>query len=167
MLDLHTIEISVKPPVSLRKANAEDLAFIIEVSHSEMDKIVPHGWNWKSWFEDVEKAIINNRHRVFVIETSKISIGYLWLNEEINSLWITAIVLQTDYQRIKIGQKIMNYLIKESYKEGKNSIELGVQRNNHAALQFYSKLGFLQFDHLKSANTDLFRLKLKSVENKN
>lgn len=162
MLDLHTIEISVDPPVSLRKANVEDLTFIKDVSHSEMDTIVPQGWNWESWFEDVEKAIFSNRHRVFVIETSKFSIGYLWLNEEINSLWITAIVLQTKYQRLRIGQNVMNYLIKESYKEGKDSIELGVQRNNYAALQFYSKLGFLQFDHLKSANTDLVRLKLKT-----
>ncbi len=162
MLDLHTIVISVDPPVSLRKANTEDLKFIEKVSHSEMGSIVPQGWNWESWFEDVEKAIISNRHRVFVIETSKIPIGYLWLNEEINSLWITAIVLQTKYQRLRIGQNVMNYLIKESYKEGKDSIELGVQRNNSAALQFYSKLGFLQFDFLKSANTDLFRLKLKT-----
>ena len=162
MLNLHTIEVSVDPPLFLRKANVKDLTFIKKVSHSEMDTIVPQPWNWESWFDDVGKAIINNRHKVFVIEISKKCVGYLWMNEEINSLWITAIVLQTKYQRLKIGQKIMKYLIMESYKQGKDSIELGVQRNNYAALQFYSKLGFEQFDTLKSANTDLVRLKLQT-----
>ena len=82
------------------------------------------------------------------------------MNEEINALWITAIVLQAKYQRQNIGTIIMNYLIEETSKEGKEFIELGVQRNNQIALDFYSKLGFVQFDTIKSANTDLFRLKV-------
>ncbi|MFX0051315.1 MAG: GNAT family N-acetyltransferase, partial [Candidatus Hermodarchaeota archaeon] len=91
-----------------------------------------------------------------------IPIGYLWLNEEENSLWITAIVLKSEYQRHRIGQNIMEFLIVQSQKKGKNYIELGVQRNNRAALQFYSKLGFEQFDFFKSVNTAILRLRLQS-----
>ena len=107
---------------------------------------------------------MGNHHKIFVIEIQKALGGYLWVNTEINALWITAIVLETKYQRQSVGTKIMKYLIEETYKEGKEFIELGVQHNNKAALKFYSKLGFVQFDHLKSANTDLFRLKVnKSI----
>ena len=61
----------------------------------------------------------------------------------------------------------MNYLIEETHKGGKEFIELGVQHNNRTALKFYSKLGFVQFDHIKSANTDLFRLKVDRLTKTN
>ena len=104
------------------------------------------------------KRLIHNELTSSFIQ--KASAGYLWINEEVNSLWITAIVLQAKYQRRNIGLKVMNYLINESRKEGKEFIELGVQHNNKKALQFYYKLGFEQFDHVKAVNTDLIRLKL-------
>lgn len=160
MLNLHTIEISVDPSIALRRANNPDFEFIEEISRAEMDKIVPRTWNWESWLKDIEKLLMSHNHKIFIIEVKKASSGYLWLNEEVNSLWITAIVLQTGYQRRKIGQKIMHYLIKESHKEGKEFIELGVQHNNKKALRFYFKFGFEKFDFIRSANTDLIRLKL-------
>lgn len=160
MLNLSTIEISVDPPITLRRASNPDFKFIKEVSRAEMGKIVPRSWNWKSWFKDIESQILGNNHKIFVIEVQNTSSGYLWLNEEVNSLWITAIVLQIKHQRRKIGQKIMHFLITESHKEGKEFIELGVQQNNKKALLFYSKLGFEKFDYVRHANTDLIRLKL-------
>ncbi|UCE14386.1 MAG: GNAT family N-acetyltransferase [Candidatus Heimdallarchaeota archaeon] len=164
MLDFHNKSISSNPPINLVKARFSDFKFLEEVSHLEMDHVVSQSWNWRSWFEDLKKAIIGNLyyHKVFIIEVEQGCVGYLWLNEEKNSLWVTAIVLQAEFQRRGIGQQIMNFLIEESRKEGKENIELGVQNNNIAALSFYSNLGFKKFDYVKSANTDLFRLKLSS-----
>ncbi|MHA2243564.1 MAG: GNAT family N-acetyltransferase [Candidatus Hodarchaeales archaeon] len=158
MLELDILNLSFHPLVILRRANFFDLEFIQEVSHAEMDNIYPG--NWKSWFKDIEMYILSNHNRIFVVEVQKTPAGYLWINEEENSLWITAIVLQEEYQRRNIGQKIMHYLIKESRNEGKEFIELGVQHNNENALRFYFKLGFEKFDHIRYANTDLIRLKL-------
>ena len=161
MIDLPIINLSIDPLVILRRAKFFDLDFIREVSHAEMDSIYPG--NWESWFEDIKMFIAetpDHNHKIFVIEVQRNSVGYLWFNEEVNSLWITAIVLQLEHQRRNIGQRVLNYLIDESRKEGKEYIELGVQHNNKNALQFYYKLGFEQFDHVKSVNTDLIRLKL-------
>ncbi|MFX0124862.1 MAG: GNAT family N-acetyltransferase [Candidatus Hodarchaeota archaeon] len=162
MLELPIINLSITPVVILRRAQYSDLKFIKEISHAEMDKIVPQHWNWESWFFDITKYLEGNDHKIYIIEVQErgISAGYLWVNEELNALWITAIVLQAKYQRQSIGTKIMKYLIEETYKGGKEFIELGVQHNNRIALKFYSKLGFAQFDHIQSANTDLFRLKV-------
>ncbi|MFX0207966.1 MAG: hypothetical protein ACFFDT_18415, partial [Candidatus Hodarchaeota archaeon] len=90
-----TIQISINPPVTLQKATISDLEFIKKVSHSEMDSIVPSIWNWKSWFDDLERDLNSNSPKVFHINFQNIPIGYLWLNEEENSLWITAIVLKS------------------------------------------------------------------------
>lgn len=161
MLDLRIIKISLNPLILLRRAQISDFEYIVKISHAEMDNIVPQSWNWESWLRDIENHIMNNHHKIFVIEVQNNSVGYLWLNEEKNSLWITAIVLQTEYQRHTIGQNIMDYLIDESRKERKEFIELGVQHNNTKALRFYSKMGFERFDHVKSVNTDLLRLRFQ------
>ncbi|MFX1516830.1 MAG: GNAT family N-acetyltransferase [Promethearchaeota archaeon] len=164
MLELPRINISFHPLVILRKALPSDLEFIKEISHVEMGEVVPRMWSWESWFSDMAKFLRGNNHKIFVIEVQDTSGGYLWVNEEINALWITAIVLQARYQRQNIGTKIMNYLIEETYKGGKEFIELGVQRNNQIAIDFYSKIGFVPFDCIKSANTDLFRLKVNKID---
>jgi ribosomal protein S18 acetylase RimI-like enzyme len=163
MLELARIDLSFDPLVILRQATLSDFEFIKKISHAEMDSVVPRFWNWESWFSDIKKHIQGNSHKIFIVEVNKSLGGYLWVNEEFNTLWITAIVLQEKYQRQSIGTKIMRYLIRETYKGGKEFIELGVQRNNISALNFYSKLGFVQFDYVKSANTDLFRLNIKRI----
>ncbi|MHA2225506.1 MAG: GNAT family N-acetyltransferase [Candidatus Hodarchaeales archaeon] len=162
MFGFQRISISLDPPIFLRQAIISDLDFIKDVSHSEMDKIVPNFWSWRSWFDDLENDIMKNSKKVFVIQVNEESGGFLWVNEERNSLWITAIVLKEKFQRRRIGRKMMEFLIEESRKEGKEYVELGVQHNNPQALKFYSKFGFKQFDYLRTANTDLIRLQVKN-----
>lgn len=165
MLELPMVNLSFEPLVILRQATSSDFEYIEKISHAEMDKVVPQFWNWESWFSDIKRYLQGSGHKIYIVEVNESSGGYLWVNEETNALWITAIVLQDQYQRQSIGTKIMNYLIEETYKGGKEFIELGVQRNNRIALKFYSKLGFIQFDQIKSANTDLFRLNVKKNQN--
>ena len=111
MLELSVINLSSNPLVILKRAKLSDLEFIKEISYAEMDEVVPQYWNWESWFSDITKYLMGNHHKIFVIEVQKASGGYLWVNTEINALWITAIVLETKYQRQSIGTKIMNYLM--------------------------------------------------------
>ncbi len=164
MLNFLSRQISSNPPVILRRAHKDDFHFINEISYSEMNEIVSTTWNWESWFNDVEEAAKGAFHKVFIIEVQEISAGYLWLNVELGgNLWITAIVIQAEWQRRNIGEKIMLFLIEECRRNKLKSIELGVQNNNERAIKFYSKLGFKQFDHLKEANTDLLRLDLYEI----
>lgn len=159
------IILSTNPHLQLKKASQQDLEFINGLSYSEMDSIVNIAWRgrfrWRSWFEDIKKAIESNFHMVYLIQEVNSNIGYLWMNEERTTLWITAIVLIPEFQRRKIGSKILLYLKEECVKNRMNSIELGVQQNNSRAIEFYLSMGFKKFDQIKSANTDLLRLELK------
>ena len=167
MFDFLSKQISSEPQIFLRRAQSDDFEFINEVQYSEMKDVLKKAWknkfSFKAWFYDVEEAAKGAFHKVFIVEVQKSSIGYLWLNREPQNLWITAIVLQTDWQRRGIGEKIMHYLIGECREEQLNAIELGVQHNNERALNFYKKIGFKQYDHLKEANTDLLRHEFKDI----
>jgi ribosomal protein S18 acetylase RimI-like enzyme len=167
MYDIDTILISENPEITLRRATSADMEFIEEVSFKEMQPIVVEAWqgkfNWSKWFADVAEAITNAYHRVLIVETASEGVGYLWLNEEPQLVWITAIVLKRDWQRQRIGGIIMQYLIQEALTHDKVAIELGVQHNNMPARRFYSKLGFKKFDHLRTANTVLVRLDLTEL----
>ncbi len=166
MLELPDIVLSQTPFIRLRKAKNEDLEFISSVGFAEMNEILEQAWNgkfnWNSWHMDVNEAINSPFHRVFVIEANVTPIGYLWCNEEENSLWITAIVIESSWQRKGIGRIIMKYLIKECLENEKEFIELGVQQNNYNANRFYSQMGFKSFYQLNNANISILRLKLNN-----
>jgi len=152
----------------MRLAKDEDLDYIREISYKEMNMVVMEAWggkfNWNSWFRDVNEAIHSSIHKVFIIVSKKDPIGYIWVNEEPKILWITAIMLESQWQKHGIGHLIMNYLISECKEAEKKAIELGVQRNNIKALKFYKKLGFETYDYLEYANTELVRLRLEVSE---
>jgi ribosomal protein S18 acetylase RimI-like enzyme len=148
----------------MKKGTNEDLEYIYDLEFKEMNEIITHAWqgrfNWENWRNDLAEAVNSKFQRVFVIQVQQMPVGYIWLNEEVESLWITAIVLDSSWQRRQIGHSVLEYLIKSCETDGKEFIELGVQNNNRKALLFYKSLGFQQFDHLRRANTDLLRLKI-------
>ena len=166
MLDTPSISLSTDPSILLRKAQESDMDFINHVQYVEMNEILMTAWgsqfNWKSWFDDIKEASTGTLHKVYLIYSDQVPVGFIWLNEETNSLWITAIVILSKWQRKGIGTKVLQYLIGVSKSEKKKYIELGVQRNNVKAKEFYTKLGFNEFDHVRAANTDLLRLNLNS-----
>ncbi len=166
MLDNPSILLDTTPPIILRKAEESDIDFINNVQYIEMNEILMAAWgnqfNWKSWFDDVKEASMGTLHKVYLIYSDQVPVGFIWLNEEMNSLWITAIVILSQWQRKGIGTNVLQYLIGLSKSEKKKYIELGVQCNNLKAKEFYAKLGFIEFDHIRTANTDLLRLSLNS-----
>jgi ribosomal protein S18 acetylase RimI-like enzyme len=171
MKDTEMLQISNSPAISLIKATIADLQFIKDLSFDEMNPIVSIAWKggfrWKSWFKDIERAINDGSQLVYVVQQAENNIGYLWMNIESSSLWITAIVLTKGWQRKQIGSMIVKRLVDECKNSGMESIELGVQQNNTSALDFYIKLGFEKFDQIGYASTNLMRLDLTKFEETN
>ena len=114
MKNLEIVQISNEPAISLVKATIADLQFIKDLSFDEMNPIVSIAWKggfrWKSWFKDIEKAINDGSQLIYVIQEAENNIGYLWMNVEARSLWITAIVLTRGWQRKHIGSMIIKRL---------------------------------------------------------
>ncbi len=168
MLSTEEVYISEDPPILLKKATLNDMEFIKGLLRTEMDKIVNEAWKgrfrWESWYNDITEAFSLDSHLIQLIQISDQKIGFLWMNKEVDTLWITSIVLKKAWQRQNIGYQIMTFLINECRQNGIKSIELGVQQNNDAAMNFYLSMGFSKFDQVRSASTDLLRLSLKNSE---
>jgi ribosomal protein S18 acetylase RimI-like enzyme len=61
---------------------------------------------------------------------------------EENTLYIGLFLVDSNFQRISFGSKIISTLIDTAFHSKYNSIKLSVQDNNHSGYSFWTKLGF-------------------------
>jgi ribosomal protein S18 acetylase RimI-like enzyme len=113
----------------------------------------------------------------FAIEGDTV-IGYLKVNtgnaqtekKDPNAFEIERIYVDQTYLGKKIGQLLFNKAIDLAVERKSNYVWLGVWEENHRAIQFYLKNGFITFDkHVfmlgeEVQNDFMMKLELKSVE---
>jgi ribosomal protein S18 acetylase RimI-like enzyme len=100
-----------------------------------------------------EELVQENAAFYFALEGEAI-IGYLKLNwgssqtelKDQKSLEIERIYVLKAYQGKKIGQLLYEQAIQIAKEKNANYIWLGVWEENHRAIQFYKKNGFVAFD---------------------
>ena len=149
--------------IEIKKASISDLEIIQEISKQtflETFANVNTPENMENYirenFNSVQVASeINNPESEFYLAALKNeTIGYLKLNfgnaqtEIFNkqAMEIHRIYVLKAFLGKKIGQLLLDEAIKIANQNGVDSIWLGVWEDNHRALQFYSKNGFLEFD---------------------
>ncbi len=100
-------------------------------------------------------AELENPHSEFYFATqNEVVIGYLKVNfgpaqtelQDGNSLEIERIYVLQDYHGKKVGQLLFEKAIAIAKDNSCSYVWLGVWEENHRALQFYSKNGFVAFD---------------------
>lgn len=100
-------------------------------------------------------AELENPHSEFYLATqNEVVIGYLKVNfgpaqtelQDGNSLEIERIYVLQDYHGKKVGQLLFEKAIAIAKDNSCSYVWLGVWEENHRALQFYSKNGFVAFD---------------------
>ena len=121
-------------------------------------------------------AELENRNSEFYFATqNEIVIGYLKVNfgsaqtelQDANAVEIERIYVLQDYHGKQVGQLLFEKAMAIAKNNHCNYIWLGVWEENHRALQFYTKNGFVAFDkHIfvfgDEAQTDIM-MKLKLV----
>jgi diamine N-acetyltransferase len=119
-------------------------------SKENMDKYLNEALSLEKLTEE-----LNNPNSLFYfIEENDTPIGYLKLNmgasqTELNdntALEIERIYVTQAYQGKKIGQQLYEKAIQVAKEKGVEYIWLGVWEENHKAIHFYSKNGFVPFD---------------------
>jgi ribosomal protein S18 acetylase RimI-like enzyme len=106
---------------------------------------------------NLEKIIseINNPDSVFYIATfENETVGYLKINfgnaqtekQKEKTLEIHRIYVLETFHGKKIGQSLLDEAIRIANESALDSIWLGVWEENHKALYFYAKNGFVEFD---------------------
>ena len=100
-------------------------------------------------------AELENPHSEFYFATqNEVVIGYLKINfgpaqtelQDGNSIEIERIYVLQDYHGKKVGQLLFEKAIAIAKDNSCSYVWLGVWEENHRALQFYSKNGFVAFD---------------------
>lgn len=155
--------------VKIRKINILDLPQLQEIGISTFSETFTEH-NTK---EDLEKylkesfaadklsAELNNQYSSFYFaELNEEIIGYLKINfgdaqtelKDNKSVEIERIYVLQAYHGKKIGQLLYNKAIEIAKEHQAHYVWLGVWEENHRALQFYKKNGFVQFD------THIFKL---------
>ena len=98
--------------------------------------------------------LVNPNSQFYIAYANSEAVGYIKVNfgeaqtERIegNTLEIHRIYVMQSFHGKKIGQLLLNQVLKIARNAGCESIWLGVWELNHNAIQFYTKNGFAVFD---------------------
>jgi ribosomal protein S18 acetylase RimI-like enzyme len=168
--------------IEIKKATIEDLNVIISLgkqTYTETFAINNTPENNEKYLKenfnaDQLRAEINNPNSLFYLAYYvNLPVGFLKINQsdaqteffEEPTLEIQRIYVLQAFHGKKIGQILLDLAIKVAQQLAVDYIWLGVWEENHKALQFYTKNGFMEFDkHLfilgDDQQTDLL-MKLK------
>ena len=170
---------------TIRKATISDLEIIQKISIQtfvetfaevntveNMANYIEENFN----LEQIASEINNPNSQFYLATLSSEVMGYLKINlgdaqTEIHSqqaMEIHRIYVLKEFHGKKIGQLLLDEAIKNGKKAGVDSIWLGVWEENHRALQFYTKNGFVEFDkHIFTLGDDIQTDLLMQLEIKN
>lgn len=150
-------------PITIRKATISDLEIIQEISTQtfietfaevntteNMEHYVRENFN----SEQVSSEIRNPDSAFYLATLDSETIGYLKLNfgnaqnETVHkeAIEIHRIYVSKAFLGKKAGQLLLDEALKIAKNKGVNAIWLGVWEENHRAIQFYAKNGFVEFD---------------------
>jgi len=128
--------------------------------------------------EQLSKEIEQEHSEFYFAKLEDAVIGYLKINysvaqTELNdqkSLEVERIYIVREYYRKGVGQLLLNFALQIAKQQQMDYVWLGVWEENHRAIQFYLKNGFITFDkHVfmlgDEAQTDyMMKLELKNIE---
>ena len=168
--------------IQIRKITKEDISQLQEIgrktffetfsqsnSEANMAKYLKEGFSMEKLTEE-----LNNEHSEFyfaLIDNNVI--GYLKLNsaqsqtelQDNTGLEIERIYVLQEYHGKKVGQVLYEHAMKRAEISNVNFVWLGVWEENHRAISFYRKNGFVAFDkHIfilgDDAQTDIMMKKI-------
>lgn len=130
----------------LRKASAQDVVFLFNVSTEAMRPVVEslhpdQTFDTESEFKNYQEKYIPDE--IDVIQLDGVDIGRLRIVRSAESIYIGGIQILPEFQNRGIGTVIVTDLIQESNSVG-IPITLEVHEVNTKALNFYKKLGFVE-----------------------
>jgi ribosomal protein S18 acetylase RimI-like enzyme len=171
--------------IEIKKATISDLEIIQEISKQtfvetfatvntpeNMDNYIRENFNPNQMALE-----INNPESSFYLAVLENEIiGYFKINfgnaqtekQKENALEIHRIYVLHAFHGKKAGQLLLDEVLKIAKEMGVNSVWLGVWEENHRAIQFYSKNGFIEFDqHIFILGDDVQTDLLMQLEIKN
>lgn len=117
---------------AIRAMNKSDLSLVIEIE----SRAFTHPWPAKA-FEDILSM------RPWVLEVNEQVCGYICYHSVLDEAVIINFAIDSDYRRMGHGDYLLGQSIAILTKEGISHFYLDVRKGNSAALNLYSKHGFI------------------------
>lgn len=159
-------------PIEIRKATIADLETIQSISQKTFIETFAavntpeniDNYNQQSFnLEQLTSEINNPDSQYYLAFSESEAVGYLKINfgkaqteeDKENSLEIQRIYVLQAFHGKKLGQLLVDKAIAVAQQTAVDYIWLGVWEENHRALQFYNKNGFVVFDkHIFTMGND-------------
>lgn len=159
--------------IEIKKASISDLEIIQEISKQtfiETFAAVNSPENMENYIrenfnpEQISSEINNPESSFYLAVLENETIGYLKINfgnaqtekQKGNTLEIHRIYVLQAFHGKKVGQLLLDAAIKIAKETNIDWVWLGVWEENHRALQFYTKNGFVEFDqHIFTLGDDV------------
>ena len=127
----------------LNKVNERIISQLVNIHFSALNE-----FNFRNWFFQDFVDLINNGSSIFyyVLNNRIIGFSVVGFNEEFTEIIIIAV--DSNYQKKKIGQNILNYIIDCSYFKGCMILDVSITNTN--AINFYKKFGFKKIGQRKN-----------------
>ena len=132
------------PAWHLRRAEADDYAFLRALNEATMRDYVDAVWGWD---DEAQAEFFNRRFdpaRWQVIATDESDIGVLIVDEADDEIYVAEIQVAPEWQGRGIGRAVLRALMDDGAQRGK-SVTLRVLRANGRARALYERLGFEPF----------------------
>jgi ribosomal protein S18 acetylase RimI-like enzyme len=128
------------PPVALRPAQANDLAFCRLITHETMRSMVEQLFGWDEARQTERFAQQWNVNEVRIITAAAEDAGWLQIAMAEDALFLKQIYLDRRFQRQGLGTRVMQFIIEDAQRQSKD-VTLGVLKINPAR-RLYQRLGF-------------------------
>lgn len=139
--------------IKIRNTLPKDFDFILNLTDYNMREIIFQDWN-ADWEREVKPNFINawKDGEKKVLEKNNILIGYFWFEKHFKKkeIFINSIQITQHCQRKGIGNRILQWLIKEAENDDLKYIRCVVQTKNIPARKFFEKNKFQFINETKS-----------------
>ena len=125
-------------------------SFVTSTSEENMQHYLENNFSKEQLTKEIEN---NYSEFYFAILENKV-IGYLKINystaqtelKDDHTLEVERVYVRNNYYGKGVGQQLLDYAIQIAKQKNMQSVWLGVWENNHRAINFYKKNGFVTFD---------------------
>lgn len=119
---------------NLEKSDIDQIIKIEELAFGEFH------WSRESFYSEVENELGN--YFVAIEEKTNVLVGYCGFWAIIDEAHITTLAVHPDFRRKKIGEVLLQQMIKTAYEKKLKWFTLEVRMSNLSAISLYKKYGF-------------------------
>ncbi len=125
--------------IFIRKARIRDSQAIYDIHLKSLAGVDRES---KGWFSSII-GLRSRRVKILVAEIQNRVAGFIIAYKARNKAYIDYLAVDPQYRGLGVGSKLLQALEETLKSKGVEEIGLSVKRNNHGALQFYIKNGYL------------------------